>query len=99
MIVTHCTIKGSQGWVFLTRAESPLRVTIERSMYPNGAFRMKAGALHATDSLDHLYGMLGPLLYGSSALRRDQAAQLEELVRPMLATGEPPPSAPVEVLY
>lgn len=92
MIVTHFTAKNSQGWIFLTRVEKPLSVKIERSTYPNGAYRIKVGTLHATDSLDDLYRMLGPLLYGPHPLRNDQMAQLEDLIRPMLSTDtELPP--------
>lgn len=98
MIVTHCTVKNSQGWIFLTRVESPLGVKIERSTYPNGAYRLKVGTLHATDSLDDLYRMLGPLLYGPNPLRNDQMAQLEEVIRPMLAANtELPPGNTVVV--
>lgn len=84
MIVTRVTVKGHEHSVFLTRAENPVRLIIERSVYPNGAYKVRAGELRTSDSLDALYSLLGPLLYGTIELDNFQRAELENLIRPML---------------
>lgn len=83
MIVTHVTARGAQGYVFLTRAEGPLRIIIEKSVHPNG-YRILHGTMPLTGTLDDLYRLLSSLLYGERYPERWQAAELEALVRPLL---------------
>lgn len=88
MIVTHATIKGPEHFVFLTRGENPSRLTVERSVYASGAYRIRCGVLQATDSLAAAYTLLGPLLYGTAhgaPLDEAQRVELESLFRLLLA--------------
>jgi hypothetical protein len=87
MIVTHATVRGPQGFVFLTRAEAPLRIVIHKSAHPEGP-RILHGTVYPTSTLDELYRLLSPLLYGAAYPEIWETAELEALVRPLLKEGD-----------
>ena len=93
MIVTHATVKGAEHRIYFKRLENPLRLIIERNAHRHGDHRMLVGTLTPFDSLETLYTLVAPLLYGSFVqLENWQRAELENLIRPMLREELPRPS-------